>query len=70
MDFDYFYDFLGGETDQWTPYLFRDNTQVFPWIGKPGYNHTTTTDPNLCDFRNSYRAKPVSSLTDFSNWLL
>jgi arylsulfatase len=41
MGFEYFYGFMGGETDQWTPYLFRDHTQVFPWIGKPGYNLTT-----------------------------
>ena len=41
MGFDYFYGFLGGETDQWTPYLFRNTTQVYPWIGKPGYNLTT-----------------------------
>ena len=41
MGFDYFYGFMGGETDQWTPYLFRNNTQIFPWVGKPGYNLTT-----------------------------
>ncbi len=41
MGFDYFYGFMGGETDQWTPYLFQNNRQVFPWIGKPGYNLTT-----------------------------
>ncbi|WP_354112644.1 arylsulfatase [Bradyrhizobium sp. RT3a] len=41
MGFDYFYGFMGGETDQWKPYLFRDHTQIFPWIGKPGYNLTT-----------------------------
>ncbi len=41
MGFDYFYGFMGGETDQWTPYLFRDHTQVFPWVGKPDYNLTT-----------------------------
>ncbi len=41
MGFQYFYGFLGGETDQWTPYLFRNQTQVFPWVGKPGYNLTT-----------------------------
>ena len=41
MGFEYFYGFMGGETDQWTPYLFRNQTQVFPWIGKPGYNLTT-----------------------------
>jgi arylsulfatase A-like enzyme len=41
MGFDYFYGFMGGETDQWTPYLFRNTTPVYPWIGKPGYNLTT-----------------------------
>jgi arylsulfatase A-like enzyme len=41
MGFDYFYGFMGGETDQWTPYLFQNMTQVFPWIGKPDYNLTT-----------------------------
>ena len=41
MGFEYFYGFMGGETDQWTPYLFRNQTQVFPWVGKPNYNLTT-----------------------------
>ena len=41
MGFDYFYGFMGGETDQWEPYLFQDHTQIFPWLGKPGYNLTT-----------------------------
>jgi arylsulfatase A-like enzyme len=41
MGFDYFYGFMGGETDQWTPYLFKDHTQISPWIGKPDYNLTT-----------------------------
>ena len=41
MGFEYFYGFMGGETDQWTPYLYRDHTPIFPWIGKPGYNLTT-----------------------------
>ena len=41
MGFEYFYGFMGGETDQWTPYLFKDHTQIFPWIGHPGYNLTT-----------------------------
>ncbi len=41
MGFQYFYGFMGGETDQWTPYLFRNTTQVFPWIGKSDYNLTT-----------------------------
>jgi len=41
MGFQYFYGFMGGETDQWTPYLFRDHTPVYPWIGKKGYNLVT-----------------------------
>ncbi len=41
MGFQYFYGFLGGETDQWTPYLFRNTTAVYPWVGKKGYNLTT-----------------------------
>jgi arylsulfatase A-like enzyme len=41
LGFQYFYGFLGGETDQWTPYLYRNTTPVFPWVGKPAYNLTT-----------------------------
>src|SRR6478736_5431048 len=41
MGFDYFYGFMGGETDQWTPFLFKGQTQIFPWVGRPGYNLTT-----------------------------
>jgi arylsulfatase A-like enzyme len=41
MGFEYFYGFMGGETDQWEPYLFRNTTQIFPWVGNPGYNLTT-----------------------------
>ena len=41
MGFDYFYGYMGGETDQWTPYLFQNTTQIFPWIGNPGYNLIT-----------------------------
>jgi arylsulfatase A-like enzyme len=41
MGFEYFYGFMGGETNQWTPYLFRDHTAIFPWIAKPGYNLIT-----------------------------
>ena len=41
MGFDYFYGFMGGDTNQWQPYLFQDHTQIFPWVDKPGYNLTT-----------------------------
>jgi arylsulfatase A-like enzyme len=38
MGFEYFYGFMGGETDQWTPYLFQNISQIFPWKDKPNYN--------------------------------
>ena len=41
MGFEYFYGFMGGETDQYRPWLFRDHTQIFPWNENPGYNLTT-----------------------------
>jgi arylsulfatase A-like enzyme len=59
MGFDYFYGFMGGETDQWTPYLFRDHTQIFPWIGKPGYNLTTDmADETIRHMRELNAAAP------------
>jgi arylsulfatase len=33
--FEYFYGFPVGETDQWTPYLYRNHEAIFPWVGKP-----------------------------------
>jgi arylsulfatase A-like enzyme len=50
MGFDYFYGFMGGESDQWEPYLFRNPTQVFPWIGKPGYNLITDMADDAIDY--------------------
>jgi arylsulfatase len=41
MGFEYFYGFMGGETDQWTPFLFRNTTQIFPWRDQPGFNLIT-----------------------------
>jgi arylsulfatase len=41
MGFDYFYGFNGGDSSQWQPYLFRNTTQIYPWIGKEEWNLTT-----------------------------
>jgi arylsulfatase len=41
MGFQYFYGFMGGETNQWQPYLFQDHTQIYPWVGKKDYNLIT-----------------------------
>jgi arylsulfatase A-like enzyme len=59
MGFQYFYGFLGGETDQWTPYLFKDTTEVTPWIGHPDYNLTTDLADNAIAYlRNLNAAAP------------
>jgi arylsulfatase len=59
MGFEYFYGFMGGETDQWTPFLFQDHTQIFPWIGKPGYNLTTDmADEAIAHMRGLNAAAP------------
>ncbi len=39
--FQYFYGFIGGDTSQWQPNLFRNMTPIEPYIGKPGWNLTT-----------------------------
>ena len=61
MGFDYFYGFLGGETDQWTPYLFRDHTQVFPWVGKPGYNLITDMADDAIGYMQGLKAAAPDS---------
>jgi arylsulfatase len=56
MGFEYFYGFMGGETDQWTPYLFRDHTQIFPWIGRKDYNLTTDMADEAVKYMHSLNA--------------
>jgi arylsulfatase A-like enzyme len=56
LGFQYFYGFLGGETDQWTPYLYRNTTPVFPWAGKPGYNLTTDLADDAIKYLSSLNA--------------
>jgi len=41
MGFEYFYGFVGGDTSQWQPNLFRNTTAIDPYLGKPGWNLTT-----------------------------
>jgi len=41
MGFEYFYGFVGGDTSQWQPNLFRNTTAIYPYIGRPGWNLTT-----------------------------
>ncbi len=41
MGFEYFYGFVGGDASQWQPNLFRQTTQIYPFIGNPKWNLTT-----------------------------
>lgn len=41
MGFDYFYGFIGGDTSQWQPNLFRNTTPIYPYVGNPKWNLTT-----------------------------
>ncbi len=46
MGFDYFYGFVGGDANQWGPNLFRNTTQIYPWIGHEGTLQMDRSDPN------------------------
>ena len=35
MGFEYFYGFIGGDTNQWQPDLFRNTTRIYPYVGNP-----------------------------------
>jgi arylsulfatase A-like enzyme len=61
MGFDYFYGFMGGETDQWTPYLFENNRQVFPFVGKPGYNLITDMADKAIEYMKGVKAAAPDS---------
>ncbi len=50
MGFDYFYGFVGGDSNQWQPNLFRNTTQIFPFEGKPGWNLVTGMADDAIDY--------------------
>ncbi len=41
MGFDYFYGFVGGDTSQWQPNLYRNTTAIYPFQDNPGWNLET-----------------------------
>ena len=41
MGFDYFYGFVGGDTSQWQPNLFRNTTAIYPFQRNPSWNLET-----------------------------
>jgi arylsulfatase A-like enzyme len=50
MGFEYFYGFVGGDTNQWQPNLFRNTTQIYPFQDKPGWNLTTAMADDAIDY--------------------
>ncbi len=56
MGFDYFYGFIGGDTSQWEPNLFRNTTQIYPFAGKPGWNLITAMADDAIGYMNRINA--------------
>jgi arylsulfatase A-like enzyme len=52
MGFEYFYGFVGGDTSQWEPNLFRNTTATYPYVGKPGWNLTTAMADDAIEWLN------------------
>jgi arylsulfatase A-like enzyme len=59
LGFEYFYGFMGGDTNQWEPpNLARNTTYIYPFVDNPNYNLTTA----MADEAISYMNK-VNTLT-------
>ena len=52
MGFDYFYGFVGGDTSQWTPNLFRNTTAIYPYVGRPQWNLVTAMADDAIHWMN------------------
>jgi arylsulfatase len=53
MGFEYFYGFMGGDTNQWQPAnLARNTTYIYPFVGNPGYNLTTAMADEAIAYMN------------------
>jgi len=53
MGFEYFYGFMGGDTNQWQPdNLARNTTYIYPFQGNSGYNLTTAMADEAIAYMN------------------
>ena len=52
MGFEYFYGFVGGDANQWQPNLFRNTTQIYPFLDKPGWNLITAMADEAIGYMN------------------
>ena len=56
MGFEYFYGFVGGDTNQWQPNLFRNTTAIYPFQGQPGWNLTTAMADEAIQYMKTLKA--------------
>jgi arylsulfatase len=56
LGFEYFYGFVGGDTSQWTPNLFRNTTPIEPYLGNPGWNLITAMADDAIGYINQLNA--------------
>ncbi len=57
MGFEYFYGFMGGDTNQWEPgNLVRNTTPIYPYVGHPGWNLMTAMTDEAIDYMNRIKA--------------
>jgi arylsulfatase A-like enzyme len=69
MGFEYFYGFVGGDTNQWEPgMLFRNTTAIYPYMGHPGWNLTTAMADDAIGWINQLNALD-SSLPFFVHYV-
>ncbi len=53
MGFEYFYGFMGGDTNQWQPdNLARNTTYIYPFVGNPKYNLITAMADEAIAYMN------------------
>jgi arylsulfatase A-like enzyme len=66
MGFEYFYGFMGGDTNQWEPgNLVRNTTPIYPYVGKPGWNLMTAMADEAIDYMNR-----MNALSPDQPWLI
>jgi arylsulfatase A-like enzyme len=65
LGFEYFYGFLGGDTDQYSPALYENTTPIEPYLGNPNY----ILDHDLAD-KAIARMRLLHALAPGKPWLL
>jgi len=66
MGFEYFYGFMGGDTNQWQPAnLARNTTYIYPFVGNPQFNLITAMADEAIAYMNQ-----VDTLTPDQPWFI